>query len=163
MLLIAEFEFDVGILQGLLEAQRVAGPFPHQLLARPHKIAQLLRLAVGHEARPDQSVRLQISQPLRIADVALAARHVLDVCRIGQHQLKLPGAQDMPDRLPIDAGRLHHHVPNAMAVQPVRKRQQIPRHGLERSNFTFDLAPLHQTHAGHHRVLVNIQACTTLM
>jgi hypothetical protein len=156
-------ELDVGILERLLEAQRMAGPFAHQLLARPHKTAQLLRLAIRHEARPDQPVRLQIGQPLRVADIALAARHVLDVRRIGQHQLELAVAQDMPYRLPIDAGRLHHHVPHAMAIQPVRKRQQIPRHRLEGSNFAFDLDALHHTHAGHHRVLVNIQACTTLM
>src|SRR3954452_9755209 len=42
-----------------------------------------------------------------VAHVALAARHVLDVPRVGQHQLEVAVAQDVPDRLPVDAGRLH--------------------------------------------------------
>jgi hypothetical protein len=34
-------------------------------------------MGVRHEARPDQTVRQQFSQPHRIVDVGLAARHIL--------------------------------------------------------------------------------------
>jgi hypothetical protein len=40
----------------------------------------------------------------------LAARHILHMRSVYQHQLKLPIIQDVPHWLPVDAGRLHRHM-----------------------------------------------------
>ena len=156
-------ELDVGVLQGLLQAQRMAGPLAHQLLARSQQAAQFLRRLVRHEARPDQAMGFQIAQPVAVADVALAPRHVLHVRCIRQHQLALAVVQDVPHRLPVNPGRLHHHVIDAVAVQPIRQRQQLTRRRLEAPHLLLDTTALGQTNTAHYRVLVNVQARTTLM
>jgi hypothetical protein len=46
----------------------------------------------------------KIGQPGRVIDVGLAARHVLDMLGVCQHQLKIAIAEDVPDRLPVDPG-----------------------------------------------------------
>src|ERR1019366_8246043 len=58
----------------------------NQLLTRAQQVAHLLRLCVRHEARPDQTVPQQFGQPHRIVDVGLAARHVLHMRGVCQHQ-----------------------------------------------------------------------------
>jgi hypothetical protein len=83
--------------------------------------------------------------------------------RIGQHKLPLAVVQDVPDRLPIDPGRLHHDMIDVMAVEPFPQRQQIRRRRLEAPDLLLDSAVPRQPNARHHRLLVNIKACTTLM
>jgi hypothetical protein len=58
----------------------------------------------------DQTAGQQIGNPHGIVDVGFAARHVLDVGCIGQDQFEITVAQDGPDRLPVDPGRLHRHL-----------------------------------------------------
>ena len=79
-----------------------------------------MRLGIGHEVRPDQTVSQQFRQPRRVVDVGLAARHVLHVCRICQYQLELSVSQDVPHWLPVDAGRLHRNMRAAVLRQPLR-------------------------------------------
>src|SRR5262245_61844554 len=74
-----------------------------RLLACPQQAALLLRGGVGHEASADQTVRQKIRQPCGIVHVGLAAGHVLDVLGVGQNQLKLAVAQNIPLRPPVDA------------------------------------------------------------
>ena len=162
-MLITEFELDVGLLQRLLQAQRVPGALADHLLARAQQAAQLLGLPVRHEARPDHAMRFQIAQPVAIAHVALVARQVLHVRRIGQHQLPLAVVQDVPHRLPVHPRRLHHDVGHVMAIQPFAQRQKIGRRRLEGSNLLLDTPVPGKPDAGHDRLLVNIEACTTLM
>src|SRR5215831_19718478 len=73
---------SVGVFQRLLYPLYVAHLLTGQLLARAQQRAHLLRRAVRDEARPDQAVRQQIRHPVGIFHVALAARHVLDMCGI---------------------------------------------------------------------------------
>lgn len=141
----------------------MAGPLANQLLARPQQAAQLLRRLVRHEARPDQAMGLQVAQPVAVADVALAPRHILHVRRIRQHQLSLAVVQHVPDRLPVNPGRLHHHVIDAVAIQPIRQRQQLTRRRLEGLHFLLDTTAASQSNTANYRVLVNVQARTTLM
>ena len=76
-------------------------------------------------------MRQQIRQPLRVIDVALAARHILDVLGVGQRQLEL-ALEQMPDGLPVDARRFHGDVGDLVARQPVRQFQQAARRGRHR-------------------------------
>jgi hypothetical protein len=103
-------------------------------------------------------MRLQVAQPVTIAHVALVTRQVLHMCRIGQYKLPLAVVQDVPDRLPIDPGRLHHDVIDVMAVQPFPQRQQIGRRRLEGPDLLLDTAVPGKPNAGNHRLLVNIKA-----
>jgi len=81
-------------------------------------------------------VRQQFGQPHSIVDVGFAARHVLHVRGVRQHQLELPIIQDVPHWLPVNAGRLHRHVrdperdqpPGGLAHHPV-KRPERPLDG----------------------------------
>ena len=54
----------------------------------------------------------QVGQPLAVAHVGLAARDGLDVRGVDQQHVE-PALQQVPDRLPVDAGALHGHVGHA--------------------------------------------------
>jgi hypothetical protein len=80
------------------------------------------------------------------------------VRRVGQRQREVAVAQDVPDRLPIDAGRLHHDMRAAFRRQPLRQGQQIGGRRLERADLALDRAVRHVALTGHDRVLVNVEA-----
>ncbi len=128
---ITEFELDVGVLQRLLQALDVTAALAHQLLAGAQQVAHLLGLLVRHEAAADQAVRQKIGQPSGVVHVGLASRHVFDMRRVRQHQGEIAVAQDMPHRLPINAGRLHRDMGAALAGKPVRQGEQLLGRGLE--------------------------------
>jgi hypothetical protein len=115
---IAESELDVGVLECLLQALDMAAALPHQLLAGAQQVAHLLGLLIRHKAAADQAMRQQIGQPGGVIHVGLAPRHVLDVCGVRQHQGEIAVAQDMPHRLPVDAGRLHRDVDTSLGREP---------------------------------------------
>ena len=119
-------ELDVGILERLLNALNVLRNLACQLRSRPCQIAKVLNWGWRHKARPDQAVRKQVGDPDRVIDVALAAGNIADVSSIREHKLE-PALQHVPDRLPVDAGRLHRHVRDALPRQPIRQLQKIAR------------------------------------
>ena len=55
----------------------------------------------------------QVSDPLGVLYVGLAARYGFDVLRVGQQNLELP-LQEIEGRLPIDARALHGNVRHAL-------------------------------------------------
>ena len=128
-----------------LHPLHVARLLTNQLLARAQQIAHLLGLCVRHEARPDQTVRQQFGQPHRIVDVGLAARHVLHMRGVRQHQRELAIIQNMPHRLPVDAGRFHRHMRAFVCRQPFRQAQKIRRGRLKGTNLGRDLAVGYQS------------------
>jgi hypothetical protein len=75
---------DVRVLQHLVDACRVTRCFTHELRASPRQLSQLFDFAFGHEAALEQPVREQVCEPLRVVDVALAARQVLDLVCVGE-------------------------------------------------------------------------------
>src|SRR3954468_5314640 len=78
-----------------------AAAWPMQRLRGAGEVAQRLHVGGRHEARADQAMREEIGEPGRVVHVRLAARHSLDVGRVGQGELALhPLAQHSPDRLP---------------------------------------------------------------
>ena len=143
-------DFDVGVLQRLLDALRVAAALAHKLLASAQQIAHLLGRLIRHPstpvgagyAGPDQSVRNQIRQPGGIIDIRFAPRQVLDVRRVppqrrsgcplgiagdpgvGQDRREFTVGQVVPDGLPAKpnvGGRLQSHL-------RVRSRQNLKPH-----------------------------------
>ena len=120
-------DLEVGVLQHLVNALNMTAPLAHQLLARAQKGAQVLRLTVRDETRPDQTVRQELRQPSSVADVGLAPGHVLDVRGIRQNELELAIRQHVPYGSPVHAGGLHRHVRALVRRQPVRQRQKSRR------------------------------------
>jgi len=52
-------------------------------------------------------VSVKTLQPLRIADVGLASGYVLGIACIDEKHRKATGVEELEDRDPVDAGRLH--------------------------------------------------------
>ena len=96
------------------------------LRAVARQVTQLPDLLGRHEAGPQQPDAQQGGQPLGILDVGLAARHVLDVLGVDQHDFQAGGLQDVEDRLPVDAGTLQGDV---AAAAPARASGPTPATG----------------------------------
>jgi len=96
-----------------------------QLRSCPRQIAHFLNLGWRHEARPYQAVREKIGNPHRVIDVALATGDITNMRSIREHQLE-PALEDVPDRLPVDAGGLHCYVRDPLRRQPIRQLQWVP-------------------------------------
>jgi hypothetical protein len=81
------------------EPLRVPRDLTNQLLARAHQRTEVLDRRRWNETASNQSVREKIGDPRSVLHVRLASRHVLDMRRVRQNELKLR-LQDVPDRLP---------------------------------------------------------------
>jgi hypothetical protein len=105
-------------------------------------------------------MRQQLGEPLTVAGVRLPPRHGLDLKRIGEDQLKVT-FQRLPDRFPIDAGRLHRDMPHLSREQPETKIAESFEVGRELL-FTGlrTLALRVNEYAGGHRVFVDIDTAT---
>jgi hypothetical protein len=112
---------------------------------------------VRHETGPDQPMSQQIGQPCGIVDVGLTTGHVLQVGRVRQDQLELTVGENVPDRLPINARRLHDDVRHAFCRQPIGQKHQFGSSVFESLDRSGYLAPRYVTNASHHRVLMYIQ------
>jgi hypothetical protein len=74
-----------------------------------------------HQAAAQQAGLQQLAQPLRVLDVGLAPGDLLDVPGVDQHQLEAV-LEHRPDRLPVDAGRLHRDLLDGERLEPVPQR-----------------------------------------
>ena len=84
--------------------------------------------------------------------------HVLDLRRVGQDQHEPALGQDVPDRLPVDAGRLHGDVGAAVLRQPLGQLEQARGRGGEGADLAGDLAAGGEAHGGDHGRLVDVEA-----
>ena len=97
-------------LEQLLEPLDLPATFPGDRGPGPGQIAQLADRLRGHERPADQAVRAELGQPGRVGDVALAARQVLDVPGVDQHDLEPGVLKEVVERLPVVPGGLHHRT-----------------------------------------------------
>ena len=111
-------QFDVGALQGFVNAVDQRGALPHKGGAIPGQFAQFPLADGRHETGAQQAVLQQLGQPLGILDIGLAPWHGFDVLGVHQQHFKV-GFQDIEDRLPVFAGALHGDVGDAVTGQPV--------------------------------------------
>ncbi len=73
----------------------------------------------------------ELRQPLAVLDVGLPPRHLLHVPGVAEEQRERV-LEDVPDRLPIDARRLHGDVRDALVREPFAERFKIARRRAER-------------------------------
>ena len=110
-----------------------------QVLTRVHMVAALAPVR-PHDANlggrvkrvAEQAVGVELQQPLALLHVALAPGEILGVPRVHQIDLKAPSVEDLVQRNPVDAGRLHRDGGHAALLQPVR--QTDARSAVKHSN-----------------------------
>ena len=101
------------------------GGIAHQIHPLAHIGAQRAHLLLGAKGPLQQSVAVQLLQPLAVEHVALSARHVLDMPCVDQPHLQSSALQDLKDRDPVNARGLHGHRGHATLKQPIRHAVQI--------------------------------------
>ncbi len=126
-------------------------------LAVAGQVAQRADRLRRHEARPEQPGLEQLAQPRRVADVGLAARHLLDVAGVDQQQLELV-LEDRPGGLPVDPGGLHRDLRHAVRLEPVAQPEQSLHRRSKPGHVLLTTAALARgAHARGHPLLVHIQ------
>ena len=70
---------------------------------------------------------MQLLDPLTVHDIALAARHILDMRAVDEHDLKSGGFEDFVERDPIDARSFHGHGLDAVCQEVVARLKEITR------------------------------------
>ena len=119
--------------------------------------AHILGRAIWHEARPDQAVRQQVRYPVGVLHIGLAARQVLDMRGVRQHQLEITVGQDVPNGFPVDTGRFHRNVRTLVLGEPPRQTDQVCRCRREGANILHDLAIHYDPKARGYRLLMHIE------
>ena len=116
-------QLDVGPLQHLLDAVGHRRLLGDELGPLPRQVAQLADRLRRHEAPGQEPVGQQLGDPLGVLDVGLAPRDLPHVAGVDQRQVE-PPLQQVPDRLPVDAGRLHRGVGDPLGGEPVGQLQE---------------------------------------
>jgi hypothetical protein len=99
----------------------------------------------------------QLAEPLGVPDVGLATGHVLDVLGVDEPELEVV-LEQVVDRLPVDAGRLHRDVGDAEPLEPVAQRQQLAGHRRELcAELRAAALPVGHMRAGGDLLLVDIE------
>jgi hypothetical protein len=126
-------------------------------LAIPGQLTQVADRLGRHEVRPQQPRFGQLAQPCRVAHVGLAAGDLLDVAGVDEHQLEVV-FEDVPHRLPIHPGGLHHDLADLVRSQPVAERQESSDRRSERGQVPLAAAVGgRDAHARGHARLVDIE------
>ena len=86
----------------------------------------------GPEAAAQQANTVEFAQPLRVLDIAFAARHVLDVARVDEQNLEPARLEDVVDRDPVDPGGFHGDTGDATGNEPVGQPLEVGGEGAER-------------------------------
>ena len=94
-------------------------------------VAQVAQVALGDEAGTHQPMTGEVSQPLCVFDVGLAARHLRQPPRIDHFHLDAACFEDFVQRDPVHAGRFDRHGSDAACFEPCGERYQIGGEGAE--------------------------------
>ena len=143
-------------------ARRPWPKYPHQWISRPAKAGELAQLALAarrNEAAAKEAVLEEVSDPLGIALVSLAARDSLDVVGVDDEERGL-AFEDVVDRFPVGASGLHGDVGAAGLREPVGKGEEVIGHSAESGKFLMAAPTLGigGEQAGYDGALVDIEA-----
>src|SRR6266567_335931 len=145
-------QFDVGPLQGFLEAIDLARPLLGLGGAVAGQLSEFALIAVGDVTGWHQPVAQQGRQPLGVLDIRLPTWDGAHALRV-RHDEREPALQDVIDGLPEGAGGLHDDMRDALAGEPVGHALQRARPSSERSR----LPARGGQGAGDHGPLVDVQ------
>ena len=118
-------ELHVHLCQRLLHVLDVMRSVLHQHGPLAQVAAQTPDVRLGTEGSRQQTVGVQLLEPLAVQDVGLATGHVLDAPGVHQHHPKAPFLQHSEQGYPVHPGGLHHHRLHAALGQPVRQAIQV--------------------------------------
>ena len=124
-------ELHIHLGQRFLHVLDMVGRVLHQHGALAQVAPQPSYLRPGPEGSRQQSVGVQLLQPLAVQHVSLPTGHVLDAPRVHQHHLKSPLFQHPEQRYPVHPGGFHHHGLHSALRQPLRQAVQVRRVGRE--------------------------------
>lgn len=125
-------QLQVHLRQRLLHVLNVCRRVIQEPLPLPKVGAQSGDFGLGPEAATQQAVFVQTLQPLRVADVGLAARYVLRVPGVDHHHLESALFEDFENRDPVDACRFHDDCLDPAIGEPVRQPVKVIGKGPER-------------------------------
>src|SRR5450631_2992249 len=109
----------VHLVQSLLHMQDMLGRHLNQAAAVSPERAYGTDESRWPKAGTEQSNRMQVLEPLAIGYVCLPARYVLHVLCVDEVNFETACFQDLIDRNPVHAGRLHRDRMNPALLQPV--------------------------------------------
>jgi hypothetical protein len=162
-----EAGLDPGVLEHVAQPGDLADPLLRQLGPVPEHVPGGLDLGRRDEAPLQQAALQQLGKPLRVGQVRLAARHVLDMPGVAhQHLLELSVLdQRVINRHGIDPGGLHRHMGDSQRDQPPGR---LGQHPVERLEGALDRDPAARPVTGHpdrHRdhVLADIDRRASLI
>ena len=119
---------------------------------------QIPQLTLRHEAALQESALQQLSDPFGVAQIRFAAGHLLDMTGVHQKQGE-PSLQDVPDRLPEDAGRFYSHVCHTERFEVVGQRQEVPGRGSKSPDLGEEFPGFQAaTYANGKELLMHVQS-----
>ena len=102
----------------------------------------------------------QIGQPSRVVDVGLAARDVLHVCGIGEHQRERAVGQNVPTGFQYTSRCLHRDIGATVRRGPLRQADKARCRRVECLHLGDDFATGCDAYAGDHALFVDIETRT---
>jgi len=104
----------------------------------------------------------QLGYPLAVHHVGLTARDRLDVLSVSKHHMEVL-FEHVPNRLPIDASRLHGDIPDLKAPEPLSQLSKVSRRATEAAKMLPRLMLLLEQNTCRNRRLMHIDTATSLV
>ena len=127
-------ELDVHEHQRLLHALDIRRSGRHELIAVPDQAPQRRDRGGGPDAAAQQPERVQLLEPLAVADVAFAPGDSLHVAGVDEEHLDPARFKDLVQGNPVAPGRLHRDGVDVTGLEPVGQRHEIGGDALELSH-----------------------------
>src|ERR1700722_20859124 len=97
--------------------------------------------------------------PLAVHHVGLAARDRFDGLSVRKHHVKML-LEHAPDRLPINAGRLHSNMPDTKASEPLGQLTQVSRSTAKTAQMLLRSVLLLKQNTNRYRRIMHIASAT---
>lgn len=116
--------FDIGALEGFVDASSEISDRSHIALTHPPKLTPLASILGQKKASPEQTVSEQTGKPLRVGNIGLASGDILDMTGIDKDELQVP-FKDVVYRMPVNAGTLNGRDGTLMSGEPVSEVEKV--------------------------------------
>lgn len=118
-------QLQVHLHQGLVHVLNMGGRIFDQTFLLAQIGAQGGDLGLRPETAPQKAIGMQLAQPTGVADIGLAARHILGVARIHEDHIEPMPLENFEGRDPIDPSGVHGDVCHATGFEPIGQIMQI--------------------------------------